>query len=285
MKSIAEQARAKLNLFLHLTGKRPDGYHELLTSVVFPEFGDRLTFSPSDLLTLMVTGEFADDCRGDDNLVLHAAKLLQDYTQTAFGARITLEKNIPVGAGLGGGSADAAAALRGLNRLWKLKLSFLELLELAEQLGADVPMCLHSKPLIASGIGEEIALLDDHEPAESFYFVLVYPRVKLLTAQVFAMLTPEEVERSSFALSHGYDDSFMKQRNDLQRAAVAASPAVGEVLLALETAPMKGLVSRMTGSGSCCFSVFNRKDDAERCAAYMQAQYPHWWVQQTQAYG
>ena len=277
-------AKAKLNLFLHLTGKRPDGYHELLTQVIFTEFGDVLHFAASDLLTLHVTGEFAGDCdTGADNLVLRAARLLLEAAGMQLGAQITLEKNIPVGAGLGGGSADAAATLKALNEFWHLDVPGETLLALAVELGADVPMCLYSEPLFASGIGEELAMLDTDMPLMPIWLVLVYPRAPLLTASVFGALTTAEIERGQFALSHGYGEPLIHTRNDLEAAAIRVAPVVGEVLAAMRQVGPEPLLVRMTGSGACCFALFSREDEAQNYADAMAKAHPDWWVMPTES--
>lgn len=254
-------APAKLNLYLHITGKRADGYHLLESLVVFTNLQDVLTIASADTLSLEVTGEFASDAGQADNLVLRAARLLQQETGTNHGARITLEKNIPVGAGLGGGSSDAATTLKGLNELWQLKVSDTKLREIGLKLGADVPMCLYGKKLIARGIGEVIKPYEGDLLAP--YVVLVHPRIPLLTAQVYAML-----------------DSIrgVGERNDLQRAAIAASPVVGEVLLAMETALPRPALVRMTGSGACCFALFDDADHAATYAAQLRAEHSTWWI-------
>lgn len=272
------QARAKLNLFLHVVGKRADGYHELASQVVFPDLADMLTFEESDLLTLAVHGEFAGDSGVTAyNLVLRAARLLQQETETKRGARITLEKNIPVGAGLGGGSADAAATLRALNMLWALHLEPDELADIGAELGADVPMCVFSRHLYATGIGDEIEFLSLPQ-LFPIWAVLVYPRISLATAHVYALVTDEEVARHQFAGSAWVHRSLGQTRNDLQRAAIAASPIVGEVLLAMETQLPEPDLVRMTGSGACCFALFLSEEDAQRYAGAMQRDHPAWWV-------
>ncbi len=271
------QAHAKLNLSLHLTGKRADGYHLLESLVVFTELADVLSAEKADALSLAVTGEFAGGLEGGDNLVLRAARLLQQHTGYAGGAALRLEKNIPIGGGLGGGSADAAAALRLLNDLWQLGLGETDLLALAPQLGADVAACVLSGPAIIRGVGETVSPLV--QPMPAFTAVLAHPRVPLLTAQVYAMV--EEIRPGQPPMQEPADDwlaAVRAMRNDLQRPAIAATPIVAEMLLAMETAAPKPELVRMTGSGACCFALFT---DADRAAAYadsIRRQYPGWWV-------
>lgn len=276
-------APAKVNLYLHLTGKRSDGYHLLDTLVTFPAFGDCLHIAPSDLLTLKVDGEFAPQAgAGKDNLVLRAARMLQEQTGTRMGASITLTKNIPVGAGLGGGSADAAAALKGLNEFWTLHLPPADLLTIAAPLGADVPMCLYSEPLYAQGVGDVIQrAMGERRRA---WIVLVHPRMSVLTKEIFAAIDPEMLEQCMLAsrtpTAHG-----LQNRNHLQPIAVKRYPIIQTVLNALhETAIPAGtescnlLAVRMTGSGACCFALFANEAEATACAIRMQQQHPQWWV-------
>jgi 4-diphosphocytidyl-2-C-methyl-D-erythritol kinase len=276
-------APAKVNLYLHLIGKRADGYHLLDTLVTFPAIGDMLSFTASDLLTLRVEGEFADAAgQTGDNLVLRAARALNEATGQQRGASIHLTKNIPVGAGLGGGSSDAAATLKALNELWELGLRFEQLLELGAQLGADVPMCLFGKPLYARGVGEEIQVAT--LPSTTAWIVLVHPRVSVLTKDIFAAIDPDIFSQSLFQ-SRSTVRHVMDDRNHLQPIAVQRYPVIQQVLDALyEAAIPPGAVSdavlavRMSGSGACCFALFLREDEARACAARMQQAHPDWWV-------
>lgn len=266
----SEQARAKVNLDLHILSKRPDGYHNLLTYVAFPELADELTFHASDTLKLHVRGEFAS-LTGEhaDNLVLRAARALQAHAGITHGARIELVKHLPVGAGLGGGSADAAATLRGLNHLWGLQLGMDVLQGIAATLGADVPMCLYSSPLRAEGVGDELTLLS---PASSpRWIVLVYPNVKLDTAKVFAAWQRDPNE----AVPDGH---VLPLKNDLQATAITLCPVVGEVLHALRAYATGQVLPRMSGSGTCCFHIFDDEKDARVCASQLATDYPQWWV-------
>lgn len=265
-----ERALAKVNFDLHITGKRADGYHTIYSHVCFPDLADTLTFTKADRLSLAVSGEFSD-LVGDvaDNLVVRAAKALNAHAGTVHGAHIELVKNIPVGAGLGGGSADAAATLRGLNRLWGLQLGMDALQDIGLTLGADVPMCLYSSPLRAEGIGEVLTLL---EPASNPYWtVLVYPQVKLDTAKVFAAWQRDPNEEVP-------DGHVLPLKNDLQPAAIALCPVIREVLEALGAFSTSHVRPRITGSGSCCFHTFYDEDQARECAARLAQDHPQWWV-------
>ncbi len=267
---LRELARAKVNLDLHITGQRADGYHTLYSHICFPELADTLTFTKADTLSLTVNGEFAN-LAGDaeNNLVMRAAKALNAHAGTDHGAQIELVKNIPVGAGLGGGSADAAASLRGLNHLWQLQLGMDALQAIGLTLGADVPMCLYSSPLRAEGIGEMLTLL---APApKPFWIVLAYPHAKLDTKKVFAAWQGNPNEEVA-------DGHVLPLKNDLQGTAIALCPVIADVLEALNVSTTSHERPRMTGSGSCCFHIFFDEAQAQACAARMARDYPQWWV-------
>ena len=278
MRQLKEQAPAKVNLDLRITGRRPDGYHELDSVVAFTAWADRLTFTPDRRLTLEPSGPFAAALADHtDNLVLRAARRLAEHAGCPPHVRIKLDKRIPVAAGLGGGSADAAATLRGLSRLWQLRLADADLLPLALELGADVPVCLRSGPARMRGIGERI------EPLELpvLDLVLANPNHAVATAQVFAGLGP-------IAPAAGPDAAVPTDRpalvgwlrvrgNDLEAPARRLAPVIGEVLGALSAQPGCGL-ARMSGSGATCFGVFDDPEAAARAATAMRGARPSWWV-------
>ncbi len=280
-------APAKLNLCLHVVGRRADGYHLLESLVAFTDCADALCFEPGEGITLRVEGEFAE-ASGDDinnNLVMRAARALQQHSKTRLGATITLTKNIPVGAGLGGGSADAAATLHALNQLWQLHLSLDALLMLGAPLGADIAMCLHSKPLIARGIGEIIDPCAIVLPP--MHAVLVYPRTTLLSVDVYRTLAAMRCSRSPamalvperFEASHEVVAWLAGNTcNDLQQPAIAMAPVVAEVLSAMESTVPAPTFIRMTGSGACCFALFASADQSAAYADIFAKNYPQWWV-------
>jgi len=279
--ALSRAAPAKLNLSLHVTGRRDDGYHALDGLVAFADVADTVTAEPADTLSLTVGGPFADalDAEPAANLVLRAAHALAAHTGTAAGAALHLDKQLPVAAGIGGGSADAAAALRVLIALWDVDVEADALHALALKLGADVPMCLAGRAAFVGGIGEEIAPLDGLPPAP---LVLVNPGVPVPTPQVFKARTgafstapprwrmpPSGVRELAARLS--------AQRNDLTTAAETVAPAVGEVLAALRAAP-GCLLARMSGSGATCFGIFANTASAETAAHTLAASRPAWWV-------
>ncbi len=280
-------APAKINLALHVTGRRADGYHLLETLAVFCELGDRLQFHPSAEDEFAVTGRFATGLSADDsNLVLRA----RDRVRLASGAApcppvsILLEKNLPVASGMGGGSSDAAAALRALSRLWDLRLSHPALAVLGADLGADVPMCLSGRPLLARGIGEEISPLEDWPELD---MVLVNPGAGVSTPDVFRRLASREnppLPPMPRHADHGaVCDWLAGTRNDLEEPARAIAPDIGQALDALRAAGAG--FARMTGSGATCFGLFPGPRAAARAAAAIRSGHPGWFVEPTRTMG
>lgn len=277
--ALHESAPAKLNLYLHVTGRRPDGYHLLDSLVVFVDLSDRLEAVPADRLTLSLRGPFAEGIEaGEGNLVLGAANLLRETAGVREGAAIALHKNIPAGAGLGGGSADAAAALRLLMRLWRVTLPPPALHALASRLGSDVPACLESAPCTLSGVGHELRDAPLDIPA---HFLLVSPRKPLLTADVYrafdGAFTPATPFSCAGLSAPALASLLAERRNDLERPALRLLPELAGLLEALRRLPGCLLV-RMSGSGSACFGLFERRAEAQRAAESLRSQRPGWWV-------
>jgi 4-diphosphocytidyl-2-C-methyl-D-erythritol kinase len=281
-------APAKLNLFLHVGEKRLDHYHALESLVVFAEAGDRLEFSPSSELSLKIAGPFrAQVPRDDHNLVLRAARALAERTGTKDGAEIALEKNLPVAAGLGGGSADAAAVLRALNVLWHLERPESELLEIAAGLGSDVPACLLSRPCWMEGRGEQVTKTP---PLPQLAAVLVNPGVAVPTADVFAALNartgtgqmrpPPASVQSLWDVVAYLDDA----ANDLEAPACRLHPVIDEVLDALSAEP-GCVVAQMSGSGATCFGLFDGRYLALGGAERIAVEHADWWVRATRIAG
>jgi 4-diphosphocytidyl-2-C-methyl-D-erythritol kinase len=277
---IVEAAPAKLNLDLLVLRRRPDGYHELDSLVVFLGFADRLTFEPSDRLELTVGGpEAAGVPPSDENLVLRAARSLAAAAGQRPCARIRLEKHLPVAGGVGGGSADAAATLRGLARLWHLDLGPAALAAIASGLGADVPVCLGCRAARMRGTGER---LDELARLPSFPVLLVNPRAPLATAQVFAALGPLASGLLRLELPGGGDmegvlGALLESRNDLETPARRLLPVIGDVLSELLGLPGCRL-ARMSGSGPTCFALFGTPAETEAGARELAARRPGWLV-------
>lgn len=272
-------AWAKVNLSLHITGCRADGFHELESLIVFAGVGDELEFAAAAELTLTVSGPFAPAIAavGDENLVLRAARALQARLGIADGAHIHLDKHLPVAAGIGGGSADAAAALVGLADFWAVKDTEV-LAELAPSLGADVPVCLAGGPSYVSGIGERIVPAPALPPA---WLVLVNPGKPLATGAVFTTRKGAFSPPTPWIGPIGSVAALAKQltafRNDLEPAARRLLPEIGDVLAALSMTD-GCLLARMSGSGATCFGLYAEVSAARAAATMICARQPTWWV-------
>ncbi len=272
-------APAKINLFLHVGERRSDGYHDLESLVVFADVGDELLIEPAKSFSLALDGPFGGKLANEqDNLIAKAARALGAKAGRSPDVRITLTKNLPVASGIGGGSADAAAALRGLVQFWDLKIPHDELHTIAESLGSDVPACLLSETLWMTGRGEGIEPVPGLPPAP---LVLVNPGVAVSTARIFANLknrvgvgqaAKPKADLSVLALA----DYFKSNRNDLEKPAREIAPAIDEVLQAISHSG--ALRTRMSGSGATCFGLFADDKSAEAAAAKIAEDHPDWWV-------
>ncbi|RAU23205.1 4-(cytidine 5'-diphospho)-2-C-methyl-D-erythritol kinase [Paramagnetospirillum kuznetsovii] len=272
-------APAKVNLTLHVVGKRDDGYHLLDSLVAFAGIGDTLDMEPAAELSLDVTGPTASLIPTEgENIVLKAARLLAAIAGVKTGASILLTKRLPVAAGIGGGSADAAAALKGLSQLWNVALSEERMRALALSIGADVPVCLAGKPTRMQGVGE---VLSDAPALPPAWLVLVNPMVPLHTPAVFKARTGPfsafDPLTESPADAKALADALGARRNDLTPAAVSIEPVVGEMLAAISAAD-GCLLARMSGSGATCFGLFATEDAARAAATNLHAARPNWWV-------
>jgi 4-diphosphocytidyl-2-C-methyl-D-erythritol kinase len=279
MSSVDLFAPAKVNLYLHVTGRRADGYHLLDSLVVFAGSGDRLRFAPADDLSLTLEGPGAGNLTADDdNLVLRAARSLADALGRPAHAAITLEKHLPVASGIGGGSADAAAALRGLLALWEADLDETSLKEIGLKLGADLPVCLAGRPTQMSGIGEILTPSVDLPPA---WLVLVNPRIALSTPAVFkarrAGFTPAAPFIDVPTTAHGLAAELSNRTNDLAAPAIQLEPTV-KIMLDAIGATKGCLLSRMSGSGATCFGLYEDEETADDAADALCESHPGWWI-------
>jgi 4-diphosphocytidyl-2-C-methyl-D-erythritol kinase len=257
-----EIAPAKLNLALHVRGKLPDGRHAIETLFAFCTDGDRLSAEPAEELTLQVTGPFAGDLgNGKDNLVLRAARALAEAARVKAGASITLDKRLPVASGIGGGSADAGAALRLLTSLWGVDPMHAQ--AIAPRLGSDVPACLLSLPMRGEGAGDRLAPVELSELSGKAV-LLVNPRVALSTGDVFAAWDGAD---------RGPLGDWREGRNDLEEAAKALVPQVETVLAWLSAQPGTSFV-RMSGSGATCFALFDSDEERDGAADAVPRE---WW--------
>ncbi len=278
-----ELARAKVNLTLEIRGKRADGYHELESLVLFADFGDRLEYRVGGPFSLSIEGPFALGLDRGGNLVERAAlAYAQQHRGGEPSGAFRLIKNIPVAAGLGGGSADAAAAFRLLAAAQGAADSLEAMIPAAHSIGADVPCCLLSNAAIMTGIGEVLHPLAPIAPLPA---VLVNPMLPLATRDVFAALeaaplteAPPAPDLPKFA---GIADTVAyarKRANHLESPARRLLPVIGDILAVLDAAP-GALLARLSGSGPTCYGIFSNRDDANAAAASIGQEYPGWWVQ------
>lgn len=288
MPALIEDARAKVNLTLRVVGRRVDGYHDLESVVAFADCADRLTLTSGPELTLAASGPRAEECGATaDNLVITASRLLGERVADLRLGEFTLDKQLPVAAGIGGGSADAAAALRLLARMNELELDDPRLIESARLTGADVPVCLPSRACVMTGVGETLLPLD----LPQLPGVLVNPRVPVATSEVFTALGLRHGEMRVGAADvmravawpeagASFDDwisALAEGSNDLEAPAIRIQPVIEQVLSALRGAEGVRL-ARMSGSGATCFAIFGDNEAARRAAQALQVAHPLWWV-------
>ncbi len=278
------RAPAKINLFLHLVGRRADGFHLLDSMIAFTDYGDELSVEAAGDLSLAIDGPFASGLSTtEDNLALRAARLLMAEDAVTRGARLRLTKQLPVASGIGGGSADAVAAMKALIQLWGLRIPAARLAELALMLGADLPVCLAGKPSFVGGIGEDI---EPVPPMPDLYILLVNPLIPLPTIDVFRRRAAGgdgarfgDPGRWSGMLAS--DDELFRRladcRNDLTDAAIAIVPAIADVLEAIGGQPGCRL-ARLSGSGATCFGLFSDAAAARTAAAAILKSRPGWWA-------
>jgi 4-diphosphocytidyl-2-C-methyl-D-erythritol kinase len=285
---LIEEARAKVNLTLRVVGRRVDGYHDLESLVAFADCADRLSLTSGSSLDLKTIGPLAGAC-GEvaDNLVLKAARLLGERVPDLKVGSFTLDKVLPVAAGIGGGSADAAAALRLLAQTNGLSIEDSRLIEVAQLTGADVPVCLASCACVMTGVGE--TLLPVSLP--KIPCVMVNPRIPVATREVFGALglrSGELLVGASDILQatawpeqgasvEDWVEVLAANSNDLEAPATRIQPVIGEVISAL-SATNGAWLARMSGSGATCFAIFENTADAQRAARKIQLDHPQWWV-------
>ncbi len=283
---IRERARAKVNLTLQVAGRRLDGYHELRSLIAFADIADELTFDPTGEGGLTLEGPFAEAIDGE-NLILKAKRTVAGWLGRELDGGFRLQKRIPVAAGLGGGSSDAAAAIRVLFRAYGADWNVENFITKSAIIGADVPVCLYNKAALVAGIGERIS------PAPylgTLPAVLVNPGIKVPTAEVFGRLNAPPYSGDGEGKDNAPDDSFASLeevalalkdgRNDLEPAAIALEPAIAEVLDALRN--RRGCVlARLSGSGPTCFGLFPSPEIASAAADEIKTLRPNWWVAAT----
>ena len=274
MPADVETAFAKINLALHVRRRREDGYHDIETLFAFARHGDQLQASLSNTLDLTIDGPFGSGLSADDdNLVMQAANRLRAHFSITDGASIRLTKNLPIASGIGGGSADAAAAARLLNRLWDIQASEQEIADILAPLGADIPACVFSRTSFGSGTGTALILRDDSNvPAR--HLLLINPLQSVSTAAIFKAWDGQD--KGPVARGDIWKAT-LSGRNDLEPIAAAICPAITDILNILARA--NPAMVRMSGSGATCFALFNEAKDLDAAKANLD---PRWWSMGTE---
>ncbi|GFZ89069.1 4-diphosphocytidyl-2-C-methyl-D-erythritol kinase [Rickettsiales bacterium] len=271
--SLASKSNAKINLFLHVINKRSDGYHTIESLIAFTSLHDVVTITTDDKLKVEFTGSIITQDNQIDpvnNTVYKAAKLLSGYAKIDPNVRITINKSIPIAAGLGGGSANAATVLRLLKQLWSIDVSNQELSKIALEVGADTVACLHHKLCIARGIGEQAEVLTQDFGLQGMQLLLVNPGVSLLAKTVYQAYRGPYRDPMSF---NNLKQIFSNSSNDLQKPASHIAPEINEVISALQQ--QEGCkLARMSGSGATCFGIFEDSAQLQKAAENMNSK---WW--------
>ncbi len=284
-------APAKINLFLHVLDRRADGRHNIQSLIAFCDVSDVVTVSPANNLTLAVDGPFAEAV-GPNNVVMRAAQSLRDGNLVEYdarahraGAEIHLTKTLPVAAGIGGGSSDAAATIKALGALWELDIAARPVARIASGLGADVPACLAACAVLVGGVGDQIAA---RPTLPGLSIVLINPGVLVSTSDVYGRCVPKslgviEADLPSFLELSDLIEWLRGRRNDLTTSAIDLAPEIERVLSFLQDQP-NCLLARMSGSGATCFGLFDDQSSASDTATDAVTAYPHWWVRATRLF-
>lgn len=272
MSRLFETACAKINLALHVRRRREDGYHDLETLFAFAENGDELSAEPADGIWLSVIGPFGQNLGISDNLVTRTASLMKSYFGIDQGAAITLDKQLPVASGIGGGSADAAATARLLRRLWSIDAADTELEQLLAPLGADIPACVQSRTVFGGGTGTKLRPVPD-EHIRGRHVLLVNPSQPVATGPVFEAW--DGFDRGALDVSDPWKAT-LEGRNDLEIPAISICPDIKQVLEIL--ARSKADLVRMSGSGATCFALFANEDECKAAQRVVIEACPDWWT-------
>lgn len=280
--NISESAPAKVNLYLHILGRRSDGYHVLDSLIVFVDFGDHVTLIARAPYTLSISGPFARTLleeRKSDNLVWRAATAFAERVGRTLDTSIHLQKLLPIAAGLGGGTTDATACLRALARLWNIDPSHTVLKEVAQTIGCDGAVCLYPRPWFIGGVGESLFPAPSLPPCS---LVLINPRIPLSTTEIFQNFKGPFSLPGRFQVApknlHDFVTLLSQRHNDLTTTAIQKLPLISEILSVLKMTPGCHL-ARISGSGATCFGLYESPYQAQKAADSIQQQHPQWWVQ------
>ena len=282
---IIEEAKSKINISLNLTGKKENNFHQLLSFICFSNLSDQLILTKSDFFDYEIHSSFEKISYKDD-LILKTIEAVKKYLKLTDlpPFKLILKKNIPLGSGLGGGSADSAALIRMLNNFLDLKLSKIDMINLGAEIGSDIPACIISKPLIAYGRGEKIIELDYKN---IYNLLIIYPSINISTKEIFNLInvrdyknknlveTKDWIEQNSGIESY---DFFKKFNNDLQNIAISMHPIISDILNSLNK--KNAIFSAMTGSGSACFGIFDEKE-IDLALNYFKKNFPGWFIKKT----
>jgi len=272
-------APAKVNLFLHVLGKNENNYHNLQSLITFTDFGDEITIIPADEFKFSFDSTMANLPHDENNLVICAAKTLADALNKSLNCHIHLTKNIPIGAGLGGGSSDAAATIKGLLQFWNTQIDDETLAPLLLNLGADVPCCYYNAPCYIEKTGEDITPI---VTLPTLYGALIYPNEHCSTQDIFEQYDANYSSKIKRPTSFENEDDLITflllQRNDLTQAAIKNIPSIKDIIAAIEK--QNGhLLSRMSGSGSACFGIFKTKEQSLQAVQHILSENKNWWGQ------
>lgn len=282
---IIEEAKSKINISLNLTGKKENNFHQLLSFICFSNLSDQLILTKSDFFDYEIHSSF-EKIPYKDDLILKTIEAVKKYLKLTDlpPFKLILKKNIPLGSGLGGGSADSAALIRMLNSFLDLKLSKMDMINLGSEIGSDIPACIISKPLIAYGRGEKIIELDYNN---IYNLLIIYPSINISTKEIFNLIntrdfkeknlveTKDWIEKNSGTDSYNF---FKKFSNDLQSIAIRNYPIISDIINSLNK--KNAIFSAMTGSGSACFGIFDEKE-IDLASSYFEKNFPGWVIKKT----
>jgi 4-diphosphocytidyl-2-C-methyl-D-erythritol kinase len=282
---IIEEAKSKINISLNLTGKKENNFHQLLSFICFSNLSDQLILTKSDFFDYEIHSSF-EKIPYKDDLILKTIGAVKKYLKLTDlpPFKLILKKNIPLGSGLGGGSADSAALIRMLNSFLDLKLSKIDMINLGSEIGSDIPACIISKPLIAYGRGEKIIELDYNN---IYNLLIIYPSINISTKEIFNLIntrdfkeknlveTKDWIEKNSGTDSYNF---FKKFSNDLQNIAIRSYPIISDIINSLNK--KNAIFSAMTGSGSACFGIFDEKE-IDLASSYFEKNFPGWVIKKT----
>ena len=282
---IIEEAKSKINISLNLTGKKENNFHQLLSFICFSNLSDQLILTKSDFFDYEIHSSF-EKIPYKDDLILKTIEAVKKYLKLTDlpPFKLILKKNIPLGSGLGGGSADSAALIRMLNSFLDLKLSKIDMINLGSEIGSDIPACIISKPLIAYGRGEKIIELDYNN---IYNLLIIYPSINISTKEIFNLIntrdfkeknlveTKDWIEKNSGTDSYNF---FKKLSNDLQNIAIRNYQIISDIINSLNK--KNAIFSAMTGSGSACFGIFDEKE-IDLASSYFEKNFPGWVIKKT----